>query len=92
MDTKFKAQTHDLNLELAWLTWVLHMDSLRQTFDQSLIKIFQRIHEIWSRQESVKEGQLDGRTDEGHFYTERKKKRRVEFFPSYFNHFLRCLL
>ena len=26
------------------------------------------------------------------FYTERKKKRRVEFFPSYFNHFLRCLL
>ena len=25
-------------------------------------------------------------------YTERKKKRRVEFFPSYFNHFLRCLL
>ena len=25
-------------------------------------------------------------------YTERKKKRRVEFLPSYFNHFLRCLL
>ena len=25
-------------------------------------------------------------------YTERKKKHRVEFFPSYFNHFLRCLL
>ena len=25
-------------------------------------------------------------------YTERKKKRRVEFFPSSFNHFLRCLL
>ena len=25
-------------------------------------------------------------------YTERKKKRRVEFFPSYFNHFLRSLL
>ena len=25
-------------------------------------------------------------------YTERKKKCRVEFFPSYFNHFLRCLL
>ena len=22
----------------------------------------------------------------------KKKKRRVEFFPSYFNHFLRCLL
>ena len=27
-----------------------------------------------------------------YMYTERKKKRRVEFFPSYFNHFLRCLL
>ena len=25
-------------------------------------------------------------------YTERKKKRRVEIFPSCFNHFLRCLL
>ena len=25
-------------------------------------------------------------------YTERKKKRRVEFFSSYFNHFVRCLL
>ena len=29
---------------------------------------------------------------QGSIYTERKKKRRVEFFPSYFNHFLRCLL
>ena len=31
-------------------------------------------------------------TCKGNNYTERKKKRRVEFFPSYFNHFLRCLL
>ena len=56
--------------------WVLHIDSLRQTFDQSLMKIFQRVQEIWSRQESVMEGQtdrqtdrqMDRRTDEGHFY------------------------
>ena len=52
------------DLELAWLTWVLHINSLRQTFDQSLMKIFQRVQEIWSRQESVTERQ----TDEGHFY------------------------
>ena len=25
-------------------------------------------------------------------YTDRKKKRRVEFFPSYYNHVLLCLL
>ena len=52
--------------------WVLHIDSLRQTFDQSLMKISQRVHEIWSGQESVTEGQTDGQsdrwTDEGHFY------------------------
>ena len=56
--------------------WVLHIASLRQTFDQSLMKIFQRVQEIWSGQESVTEGQTDrwtdGQTDrwtdEGHFY------------------------
>ena len=44
-------------LELAWLTWVLHIDSLRRTFDQSLMKLFQRVQEIWSGQESVTDGQ-----------------------------------
>ena len=52
--------------------WVLHIDSLRQIFDQSLMKIFPRVQKIWSRQESVTEGQMDGQTDrwtdEGHFY------------------------
>ena len=52
--------------------WVLHIDLLRQTFDQSLMKIFQRVQEIWSGQERVTEGQTDGQmdrgTDEGHFY------------------------
>ena len=47
---------------------LLHIDSLRRTFDQSLMKIFQRVQEIWSGQESVTEGQTDGRTDEVHFY------------------------
>ena len=42
--------------------WVLHIDSLRLTFDQSLMKIFQRVQEIWSGQESVSEGQTDGQT------------------------------
>ena len=42
--------------------WVLHIDSLRRTFDQSLMKIFQRVQEIWSGQESVTEGQTDGQT------------------------------
>ena len=42
--------------------WVLHIHSLRQTFDQSLMKIFQSVQEIWSGQESVMEGQTDGRT------------------------------
>ena len=68
-----KAQTNDLDLwPWPWVDmvdlWVLHIDSLRQTFDQSLIKIFQRVQEIWSGQESVTEGQMDGRTDEGNFY------------------------
>ena len=40
--------------------WVLHIDSLRRTFDQSLMKIFQRVQEIWSGQESVTEGQTNG--------------------------------
>ena len=56
--------------------WVLHIDSLRQTYNQSLMKIFQRVQEIWSGQKCVTEGQMDGRmdgqtdrwTDEGHFY------------------------
>ena len=43
--------------------WVLHIDSMRQTFDQSLMKIFQTVQEIWSGQESVTEGQTDGQTD-----------------------------
>ena len=43
--------------------WVLHIDSLRRTFDQSLMKIFQRVQEIWSGQESVTEGQTNGQTD-----------------------------
>ena len=42
--------------------WVLHIDSLRRTFDQNLMKIFQRVQEIWSGQESVTEGQTDGQT------------------------------
>ena len=49
--------------------WVLHTDSLRRTFDQNLMKIFQGVQEIWNGQESVTEGQTDGQqTDEGHFY------------------------
>ena len=51
---------------------VLFIDSLGQTFDQSLMKIFQRVQEIWSGQESVTEGQTGGWTDrwtdKGHFY------------------------
>ena len=43
--------------------WVLHIDSLRRTFDQSVMKIFQRVQEIWNGQESVMEGQTDGLTD-----------------------------
>ena len=43
--------------------WALHIDSLRQTFEQSLMKIFQRVQDIWSRQESVMEGQTNGWTD-----------------------------
>ena len=60
VDTKFKAQTHDLDL-WPWVgmadLWVLHIHSLRRTFDQSLMKTFQRVREIWSGQESY------GRTD-----------------------------
>ena len=43
--------------------WILHNNSLRRTFDQSLMKLFQRIQAIWSRQESVTEGQTDRQTD-----------------------------
>ena len=54
-NSRFKPMTLtcDLDLELAWFLWVLHIDSLRRTFDQSLMKIFQRVQEIWSGQESV---------------------------------------
>ena len=64
--------------------WVLHIDSLRRTFDQSLMKIFQWVQEIWSGQESVTEGQTDGQTggrtdgctDEGHFSNPPSASRR----------------
>ena len=55
--------TCDLDLELAWLTWVLDIDSLRQTFDQSLMKIFQKVQELRSGQESVTEGQMGGQME-----------------------------
>ena len=41
---------------------ILHIDLRRRTFDQSLMKIFQRVQEIWSGEESVTEGRKDGRT------------------------------
>ena len=31
---------------------------MRQTFDQSLVKIFERVQEIWSGHESVADGQI----------------------------------
>ena len=43
--------------------WVLHIDSLRQIFDQSLMKILQRFQEIWCGLESVREEQRDRQTD-----------------------------
>ena len=51
-----KAQTRDLQLwPWPWVgmleLWVLHIALLRQTFDQSFMKIFQRAQEIWSKQE-----------------------------------------
>ena len=42
----------------------MHIDSVRRTFDQSLMNIFQRVQEILSGQESVTEGQADGQTGE----------------------------
>ena len=49
--------------------WVLHIDSLRRIFDQSLMKIFQRVQEIWSDKKVLrKDRRTDRRTDEGHFY------------------------
>ena len=86
-DTKFKAQTHDLDL-WPWVgmadLWILHIDSLRRTFDQSFMKIFRRVQEIWSGQESVTEGHTDGQTDgqtdrwtdKGHFYNPPSASRR----------------
>ena len=41
----------DLDPELACLRWFLHIASLRQTFDQIFMKIFQRVQEIGSEQE-----------------------------------------
>ena len=40
---------------------VLHLVLLRQTFDQSLMKIFQRVQEIWIGHESVTDRQMDRR-------------------------------
>ena len=62
-NSRLKPMTLTCDLQLAWLTWILHIDSLRRTFDQTLMKIFQRVQEIWSGQESVTEGHTDGQTD-----------------------------
>ena len=52
MDSKCKAKTGDLQL-WPWVSiaelWVLHIISLRQTFDQCLKKILTWVKEIWSR-------------------------------------------
>ena len=73
--------------------WVLHIASLWRTFDQSLMKIFQRVQEIWSGQESITEGQTDGqtdrRTDEGYFYNPLSALRRGIKKP-YFNQGSKC--
>ena len=45
---------------------ILHIVSPRRTFDQSFIKIFQRVQEIWNRQESVTDGVWW--TDEDYFF------------------------
>ena len=55
--------TCDLDLELAWLSY--GFCTLRGTFDQSLMEIFQSVQETWSGQESVTEGQTDGQMDRG---------------------------
>ena len=52
--SKFKVQTGDLKLwPWPWVSiaelWVLHIISLRQTFDQSLKKILPEVKEIWRR-------------------------------------------
>ena len=51
---KIKAQTCDLQLG-SWIgmveSWVQHIVSLRQTFDQCLMKILPGLMEIWSGQE-----------------------------------------
>ena len=54
--SKFKAQTGGLQLwPWSWVCivelWVLHIISLRRTFDPNLINIFQRVQEIWSEHE-----------------------------------------
>ena len=52
--SKFKAQTGGLQL-WPWVCivelWILHIISLRRTFDPNLINIFQRVQEIWSEHE-----------------------------------------
>ena len=61
----------DLDLELAWLTWVLHIDSLMQTFDQSLMNIFKAFRRNGVEGQTDRaDGQMDRHrwTDKGHFY------------------------
>ena len=54
--SKFKAQTGGLQL-WPWSRvcivelWVLHIISLKRTFEPNLINIFQRVQEIWSEHE-----------------------------------------
>ena len=51
------------DLELAWLTWVLHINSLRRTFDQSLMKIFQKVQRYGADKKVLgKDRQMDGQT------------------------------
>ena len=56
--------------------WVLHIDSLRRTFDQTLMKIFQRVQEKVLRKDRWTDRRMDGRTDEGHFYNPPSASRR----------------
>ena len=56
--------TCDLDLELAWLTYgFCTLTYSGEHLTQRLMKIFQKVQEIWSGQEIVTEGQTDGRTD-----------------------------
>ena len=77
-NSRLKPMTLTCDLDLVGMVdlWVLHIDLLRRTFEQSLMKIFERVKRYGADKKVLqKDRRTDRRRDEGHFYNPQSASR-----------------